>query len=34
VKTHFDVDPEVGEFFLRSTQKRDLPMGTFLRFRT
>ncbi len=31
-KTHFDADPEVGEFFLKSGNKRDLPMGTFLRF--
>lgn len=33
VKTHFNVEPECGEFFLKSTNKRDLPMGTFLRFR-
>lgn len=33
-KTHFNLkDPEMGEFYLKSTQKRDLPMGTFLRFR-
>lgn len=31
-KTHFDVEPEVGEFFLKSSNDRDLPMGTFLRF--
>ena len=32
-KSHFKVaDPEFGEFFLKSTQGRDLPMGTFLRF--
>lgn len=33
VKTHFDVDPEFGEFFLKSKHERDLPMGTFLRFK-
>lgn len=33
VKTHFDAEPECGEFFLKSTNKRDLPMGTFLRFK-
>lgn len=35
VKTHFpDVQPETGEFFLKSKEKeKDLPMGTFLRFR-
>lgn len=32
VKTYFDVEPEVGEFFLKSKHKNDLPMGTFLRF--
>jgi len=33
VKTHFpDVDPEFGEFYLKSQTGRDLPMGTFLRF--
>lgn len=26
-------DPEFGEFFLKATQGRDLPMGTFVRFR-
>lgn len=32
-KTHFDVDaPECGEFYLKSSNQRDLPMGTFLRF--
>jgi 23S rRNA (cytosine1962-C5)-methyltransferase len=32
-KTHFDMkDPEYGEFFLKSKQGKDLPMGTFLRF--
>lgn len=32
VKSHFDVTPEFGEFFLKSKNNRDLPMGTFLRF--
>jgi 23S rRNA (cytosine1962-C5)-methyltransferase len=33
-KSHFDLkDPEFGEFFLKSKQGKDLPMGTFLRFR-
>jgi 23S rRNA (cytosine1962-C5)-methyltransferase len=33
-KTHFDTtDAEYGEFFLKSKQGKDLPMGTFLRFR-
>lgn len=33
VKTHFDVrEPEFGEFYLKSKQGTDLPMGTFLRF--
>ena len=33
-KSHFDMkDPEYGEFFLKSKQGKDLPMGTFLRFR-
>ena len=32
-KTHFDkISPEYGEFFLKSKNNRDLPMGTFLRF--
>lgn len=32
-KTHFDLkDPHYGEFFLKSKNNRDLPMGTFLRF--
>lgn len=32
-KTYFDMkDPEYGEFFLKSKQGKDLPMGTFLRF--
>lgn len=35
VKTHFPSSkPEIGEFFLKSfQQEKDLPMGTFLRFR-
>lgn len=34
VKGHIpDVDPEFGELFLKSRNGRDLPMGTFLRFR-
>ncbi|MBS1505585.1 MAG: class I SAM-dependent methyltransferase [Bacteroidetes bacterium] len=34
VKSHFkDSQPESGEFFLKSTQGLDLPMGTFVRFR-
>lgn len=33
IKSHFtDVNPEFGEFFLKSGTGRDLPMGTFLRF--
>ncbi|MBL0740205.1 class I SAM-dependent methyltransferase [Chryseolinea lacunae] len=33
-RTHFDMkEPEYGEFFLKSAQGKDLPMGTFLRFR-
>lgn len=33
-KTYFDMkEPEYGEFFLKSKQAKDLPMGTFLRFR-
>lgn len=32
-KSHFKItEPECGEFFLKSSQGRDLPMGTFLRF--
>lgn len=32
-KTYFDVaEPEFGEFFLKSKNGKDLPMGTFLRF--
>ena len=35
VKTHFKkANPEFGEFFLKSKNERDLPMGTFLRFRS
>ncbi len=34
-KTYFEMkQPEYGEFFLKSAQGKDLPMGTFLRFRT
>ncbi len=34
VKTHFEhSNPEFGEFFLKSKSGRDLPMGTFLRFK-
>lgn len=32
VKSHVEVTPEFGEFFLKSKNQRDLPMGTFLRF--
>jgi len=33
VTTHFEINnPEYGEFFLRSKNGKDLPMGTFLRF--
>jgi 23S rRNA (cytosine1962-C5)-methyltransferase len=33
VKTHFAaVNPEFGEFYLKSKTGKDLPMGTFLRF--
>jgi 23S rRNA (cytosine1962-C5)-methyltransferase len=32
-KTYFELkDAEFGEFYLKSTNHRDLPMGTFLRF--
>lgn len=32
-KSHFKIiDPQCGEFFLKSKSNRDLPMGTFLRF--
>jgi 23S rRNA (cytosine1962-C5)-methyltransferase len=34
VKSHFPAaDPEYGEFFLKSGQGKDLPMGTFVRFK-
>jgi 23S rRNA (cytosine1962-C5)-methyltransferase len=33
VKSHFEVTPEFGEFFLKSKNQCDLPMGTFLRFK-
>jgi 23S rRNA (cytosine1962-C5)-methyltransferase len=35
-RTHFlDMrEPEYGEFFLKSAQGKDLPMGTFLRFKS
>ena len=34
VKDHFEIEePEYGEFFLKSKQGKDLPMGTFLRFK-
>lgn len=34
VKSHFDVEAmEYGEFFLKSKHDRDLPMGTFIRFK-
>ena len=32
VKSHYDVEPEFGEFFLKSKHGSDLPMGTFVRF--
>jgi 23S rRNA (cytosine1962-C5)-methyltransferase len=34
VKTHFKTEPEFGEFFLKSSSGSDLPMGTFVRFRS
>ena len=35
VQTHFkEVKPEYGEFFLKSRNQNNLPMGTFLRFKT
>jgi 23S rRNA (cytosine1962-C5)-methyltransferase len=34
VKTHFKTEPDFGEFFLKSTSGSDLPMGTFVRFRS
>ncbi|MFZ2906563.1 MAG: class I SAM-dependent methyltransferase [Cyclobacteriaceae bacterium] len=34
-QTHFKIgEPECGEFFLKSKNMRDLPMGTFLRFKS
>lgn len=34
-QTHFKIgEPECGEFFLKSKNIRDLPMGTFLRFKS
>ncbi len=34
VQSHFQIEnPEFGEFYLHSSTKRHLPMGTFLRFR-
>lgn len=34
VKSHFkNADAEFGEFFLKSTNSMDLPMGTFVRFK-
>src|SRR5882762_10066638 len=34
VTTHFETsNPEYGEFILRSKNGKDLPMGTFLRFK-
>ena len=33
-KGYFEIkEPEYGEFFLKSKQGKDLPMGTFLRFK-
>jgi 23S rRNA (cytosine1962-C5)-methyltransferase len=33
-KTHFKIaSPEFGEFFLKSKNEKNLPMGTFLRFK-
>jgi 23S rRNA (cytosine1962-C5)-methyltransferase len=32
VQSHFQAMPEFGEFFLKSKEGRDLPMGTFVRF--
>jgi 23S rRNA (cytosine1962-C5)-methyltransferase len=32
VKTHFNSQLELGEFYLKSKQDKDLPMGTFVRF--
>lgn len=34
VTAHFEIeDPEYGEFYLKSKNGRDLPMGTYVRFR-
>jgi 23S rRNA (cytosine1962-C5)-methyltransferase len=34
-QSHFNIkEPEWGEFFLKSKQNRDLPMGTFVRFKS
>jgi 23S rRNA (cytosine1962-C5)-methyltransferase len=34
VKTHFNASgAEFGEFYLRSAKEKNLPMGTFVRFR-
>ena len=32
VQSHFQGTPEFGEFYLKSKQGKDLPMGTFVRF--
>jgi 23S rRNA (cytosine1962-C5)-methyltransferase len=34
VKTHFPIEPEFGEFYLKPAEGSDLPMGTFVRFRS
>jgi 23S rRNA (cytosine1962-C5)-methyltransferase len=34
VKTHFRTEPEFGEFYLKSSSRSDLPMGTFVRFKS
>jgi len=34
VKTHFNNELEFGEFYLKSNQGKDLPMGTFLRLKS
>jgi 23S rRNA (cytosine1962-C5)-methyltransferase len=34
VKTHFKAEPEFGEFYLKSSSRNDLPMGTFVRFKS
>jgi len=33
VRTHFNSELEFGEFYLKSKQNKDLPMGTFLRLK-